>query len=136
MLDQQDIKKIGALLEDNNKKLVTKDELETILDKNNERLVGRIAIEVGTIIEHNVTPVLDELSERLTRVEAQMVTKSFLTDQLGNLKEDIAGKIRKQDEKMNLLIELLARKSVLSRQDMDALRSIEVFPAPSNPLSA
>ena len=68
-------------------------------------------------------------------METLMVTKPYLDDKIGDLKEDIVGKMRKEDEKVNFLIELLVRKAVLSKQDMAALRAIEVFPASPSPLS-
>ena len=176
MLDKQDIQQIGALLDEkleekletqldkrklvseeslksilaeNNKKLVTKDELKTILEENNEKLVDRIAVEVGNVIEQNVTPTLDSLDERVTRiderlmrvegqatgmderlmrVETQMVTKSFLADQLGVLKEDTVGKVRKEDGKVNAVIHALEEQDVLNQSAIRKLRAIEVFP--------
>jgi len=169
MLDRQDIQQIGTLLDDkleeNNKKLVGKDELRSILEENNEKLVtqeslksilednneklvDRIAIEVGSVIEQNVTPTLDGMNERLermdgrltgvedrlTRVETQMVTKSFLTNQLGDLKEEVVGKMRIQDTKVNSIIDSLEENAVLDKPAIKSLRAIEVFPAPPAPL--
>jgi len=122
MLDQQDIQQIGSLLD---KKL----------EENNEKLVGRIAIEVGSVIEQNVTPMLDDMNERLGRVESQIVTKSFLTDQLGGLREEMVGKMRKQDTKVNSIIDSLEEKAVLDKPAIKSLRAIKVFPPQTSAFS-
>jgi len=57
-------------------------------------------------------------------------TSDYLTAKLADLKGDLVVLARKQDEKTNLLIEMLARKKVLGSSEVDALRAIEVFPVP------
>jgi len=75
----------------------------------------------------------ERVESRLDRVEKKVNTlpdKDYLTAKLADLKGDLVVLARKQDEKTNLLIEMLARKKVLGSSEVDALRAIEVFPVP------
>ncbi|MFA4873642.1 MAG: hypothetical protein WC659_07000 [Patescibacteria group bacterium] len=122
MLDTQDIQQFKGILEENNKTLI---------------------LEVGKVLEQNILPILDdhgkmleahgkmlvEHGERLGRIEATMVTKSYLDDKLADLEGHLISKLRKEDEKLNRLVELLANKSILAVEDVAFLRQIEVFPS-------
>ncbi len=131
MLDTQDIRQFKDLLEENSKTIV---------------------LEVGKVLEQNILPILDEHGnmlekhgkmlvehgkmlvehgERLGRIEATMVTKSYLDDKLADLEGHLISKLRKEDEKLNRLVELLANKSILAMEDVAFLRQIEVFPSVS-----
>lgn len=94
-----------------------------------------IGVELGKVIEQNVTPGLDSLHNRLDKVdnrldkiESQMVTKSYLDDKLADLEGTVVVRQRKEDQKVNLLIDLLRRKSVLEKADVDQLQEFQVFP--------
>lgn len=89
--------------------------------------IQKIGEEMGRVIEQNVTPVLDEmnkkignldervnsLDKRVGRIEEEMVTKSYLDDKLANLEGGLIATLRKDDEKMNRLIEFLGGKMFL-----------------------
>jgi len=118
MLEEQDFKKIGQVIEEK-------------IEANNIK----IGEEVGKVIEQNVTPVLDSLDKRvdsldkrLARVESNMVTKDDLNRGLADLKGNIILKLREEDKKINLLIELLRERKVLKEEDVQILKQIEVFP--------
>jgi predicted transcriptional regulator len=72
---------------------------------------------------------LEKLEGRVGNVENQMVTKSFMTDKLADLEGTLIGKVRKQDSKVNLLVDILLDKKVLNTQDLKQLKEIEVFPS-------
>ena len=93
--------------------------------------VKQIGEEVGRVIEQNVNPQFEDLRHRLDKVEATMVTKSYLDDKLADLEGSVITRQRKEDQKVNLLIELLQRKSILVETDVKALREIQVFPTTS-----
>lgn len=71
-----------------------------------------------------------DVSKRLTRVEATMVTKSYLDDKLADLKGDLIEKMRKQESKINTLIDLLAKRSILKKEDVALFRKeFQIFPS-------
>jgi hypothetical protein len=90
--------------------------------------IKEIGIELGKVIEHNITPALDELHRELTGVRSQMITKPYLDDKLDELEGTVIIRQRKEDHKVNLLIELLHNKSVLQETDVKQLQDIQVFP--------
>jgi len=108
--------------------------------------IKKIGVEVGKVIEHNITPAIDGLRQhvdarldkvdarldkvdaRLGKVESQMVTKSYLDDKMAELEGGVIVRQRKEDKKVNLLIELLQSKSVLAETDVKQLKEIQVFP--------
>lgn len=71
---------------------------------------------------------LTQVDTRLVRVEATMVTKSYLDDKLGGLKGDMVSMVRKEDEKVNGLVSVLAKKSVLTPREAKEALSIRLFP--------
>ena len=101
--------------------------------------IKKIGVEVGKVIEHNITPAIDGLRQhvdarldkvdaRLGKVGSQMVTKSYLDDKMAELEGGVIVRQRKEDKKVNLLIELLQSKSVLAETDVKQLKEIQVFP--------
>ena len=87
--------------------------------------IKKIGVEVGKVIEHNITPAidgmrqhvdarLDKVDARLGKVESQMVTKSYLDDKMAELEGGVIVRQRKEDKKVNLLFSLLQRKSELA----------------------
>jgi hypothetical protein len=71
---------------------------------------------------------LDNLDNRINRVEALMVTKDYLDDKLGDLRGDIIVTIRKEDVKVRKLIEILQNKNMLSGAEVKEILSMEPFP--------
>ena len=69
------------------------------------------------------------VEERLTRVEATMVTKTYLDDKLADLKGDLIVKMRRADDKLNFVIHLLRARSLLSEADCKTLETeYQIFP--------
>ena len=107
-----------------------------------EKDIQKIGEEMGKVIEQNITPVLDEMRKDLdevktdlsevktdlNKVKMSMVTKSYLDDKLADLEGNLVTKLRKEDEKMNRLIDVLHEKSVLSEQDVEQLKLFQIFP--------
>lgn len=70
------------------------------------------------------------IDEQLTAIRTAMVTKAYLDDKLADLKGDLVGKLRKEDEKLNFVIGLLRARSVLSEEDVQHIRAeFPVFPS-------
>ena len=64
----------------------------------------------------------------LQKSVAQLPTKSYLDDKLANLEGGLITKLRKEDEKLNRLTELLKQKKILTEGDVTELQNLQVFP--------
>ena len=100
-----------------------------------EKDIKQIGEEMGKIIEDNINPQfesvygqLSEIKGRLDKIETTMVTKSYLDDKLADLEGNLISKLRKEDEKLNRLIEILQNKSVLSSEDTKQFQEFQIFP--------
>ena len=69
-----------------------------------------------------------EFKQEIGKVTNTMVTKSFFTDGIADLKGDLVVKLRKEDSKVNLLADILQDKKVIQEKDVKRLKEIEVFP--------
>ncbi len=90
--------------------------------------IQKIGEEMGRVIEQNIMPVLDDMRKDLDGMKSEMVTKSYLDDKLANLEGGLIGKLRKEDAKMNRLIEFLKEKNILGEQELEALKEYQIFP--------
>jgi len=97
--------------------------------------IQKIGEELGKVIEQNINPQFDEIRERIdalelnvTTIKSEMVTKSYLDDKLANLEGGLIGKLRKEDAKINRLIEFLKEKNILGKQELEELKEYQIFP--------
>ncbi len=77
------------------------------------------------------TELVEYLDEKFQAIEdrfAQLPTKSYLDDKLADLEGGIITKLRKEDDKLNRLAEMLKDKKVLSETDIAELKKLVVFP--------
>jgi predicted RNase H-like nuclease (RuvC/YqgF family) len=109
----------------------------------------KIGEELGKVIEQNVTPTLDSLDQRVGhldqrvghldqrvgnlerevgQIRAEMVTKSYLDDKLADLEGGVMARLRKEDTKVNRLVDMLKNKRVLTEQEVSQLAELQVFP--------
>lgn len=56
-----------------------------------------------------------------------MVTKDYLDEKLGDLRGDLTVLIRKEDNKVKALVEVLVEKKVLNKTDQKKIYSLEPF---------
>ncbi|MEK7580580.1 MAG: hypothetical protein AAB465_03165, partial [Patescibacteria group bacterium] len=70
----------------------------------------------------------ETMDARFDAVEVSMVTKSYLDDKLADLEGSVIVRQRKEDKKMNLLVEFLQKKKILEKEEVKALKEIRVFP--------
>jgi len=88
--------------------------------------------------EHNLEPAFEAVYKRFDEQDkrfdgldgkiSQLPTKTFLTDKLADLQGDLTTKLRKEDEKVNRLLDILRTKNVLSESDLAELAHLVVFP--------
>ena len=69
----------------------------------------------------------DGVERRVTKVEASMVTKSYLDDKLADRRGDLVGMLRTEDQKVNRLVGVLSEKSVLSSSETKDVLSFRLF---------
>ncbi len=70
---------------------------------------------------------LAEVKERLIRVEANMATKSFVQDQIGDLRADLIVLSRKANTKLSVLIDSLVKEGAMKRATADRILAMEPF---------
>jgi len=79
-------------------------------------------------VNKEVNKGFDEVNKRFDAVEASMVTKSYLDDKLADLEGLVIVRQRKEDKKVNLLVEFLQKKNILEKEEVKMLKEIQVFP--------
>ena len=144
MLEQKDFKQIKKIFSENGKQLEKRldqkfsengKQLEKRLDQkfseHGRQLEKRLVAKIGEVIEDNLMPVLDDHGKRLDRLEKKinnLPDKLYLSDKLADLQANTTARQRKEDEKVNLLIDFLKKRKVLKNNEVDLLEEIEVFP--------
>lgn len=72
--------------------------------------------------------VIGSKFEALENQISHLPTKAYLDDKLADLEGGLITKLRKEDEKVNRLAEILKEKKVLSENDIAELQRLQVFP--------
>ncbi|OGH84721.1 MAG: hypothetical protein A2261_00310 [Candidatus Magasanikbacteria bacterium RIFOXYA2_FULL_44_8] len=93
---------------------------------NEEPTIQDVLVAVGNYATHT-DQKLSELSTRLTKVEALMVTKDYLDTKLADLRGDMAVLTRKEDMKIKTLVDILADKKILTADDAKRIYAMEPF---------
>lgn len=70
---------------------------------------------------------LGGMEVRLTKVEAQMVTKEYLDDKLSDLRGDLVVMMRKEDNKLKTLLGILQTRKVITKVDASKVMAMEPF---------
>ena len=70
---------------------------------------------------------LDKVENDLKIVKSTMVTKDYLDEKLGDLRGDLSVLIRKEDNKVKELVNILVKKKVLNENDQEKLFKMEPF---------
>lgn len=68
-----------------------------------------------------------KMDERLTKIENAMVTKDYLDEKLVDLRADIVGFFRKENQRTNLIVDKLQEKNVLTGHDVREIDSVGLF---------
>ena len=72
---------------------------------------------------------VSELKKRISNIEETMVTKDFFTDKILELKKEIIVKLKKQDAKFDLLVEILIERNVIKKGDVKKISEISISTA-------
>lgn len=117
MLEEKDYQTIKQLFHEESEKLFTKEE--------GAKLENNLAVKIGEVIENNVLPALEEMIDNKL---INLPDKAYLTDKLADLEGVVAVRQKKEDKKVNLLIEFLKDKKILLDTEVSMLHEIQVFP--------
>ncbi|MEK7159724.1 MAG: hypothetical protein AAB766_04470 [Patescibacteria group bacterium] len=66
--------------------------------------------------------------EDIRRLETKMVTKEYLDDKIADVRGDLVAMTRKEDIKVNTLVETLETKKSLSKGEADKISALGPFP--------
>jgi len=94
----------------------------------NENSQNEDVLEAIGVFSNKVEKRFDKVEGRLTKMEANMVTRDLLDEKLNDLKADLTVLMRKEDRKLETLIEILRNKQVLSEEESKIVLSMEPFP--------
>lgn len=93
----------------------------------NEGTINEVLEAVNTL-STNMDGRLSRLESDMKQVKATMVTKDYLDDKLADLRGDLVVLMRKEDKKVQSLIEVLCSKKVISTEEAKRILSMEPFP--------
>jgi len=77
---------------------------------------------------HRIDERFDSIDKRLNKIEATMVTKDYLDDKLADLRGDLVVLMRKEDKKLQTLVDVLLKRKVISEKEKNHILSMEPFP--------
>lgn len=121
MLEQKDYQTIKQLFREENEKLFTKEE--------GIKLENNLVIKIGEVIEDNILPAIEEIIDRKLDIKLNnLPDKGYLSDKLADLEGVIGIRQRKENKRVNLLIEFLKNKKIISDDEFGMLQEIQVFP--------
>lgn len=87
-----------------------------------------IFIKDNAVTKEEFDSRLDIVEQRLTKIEAVMVTKDYLDDKLADLKGDLIVKQRKIEGRIDTLVTMLRDKNLLQPTDVKLLFDLRIFP--------
>ena len=111
-------------------------------DKDLKQIKEIIHDEIGQVWDKNIAPAFNDvydkfegvdkkfegINTRLNYIESQMVTKSYLDDKMADLEGGFVVKLRKEDEKVNRIIDLLKKHKVVPANELKDLDNLQIFP--------
>jgi|SRR3989338_3838056 len=82
---------------------------------------------ISNLVREEMKPLEKRLDRVEQRLNTDMVTKEYLDDKLGDLKADIIVMMRKEDQKLNLLVDVLRQKQLLSNEEAEQVLALRPF---------
>lgn len=89
--------------------------------------------EIHGLAEHMneaIHGLAEHVDERFKRIEAVMVTKDYLDEKMADLRGDLVVLMRKEDRKVEQIIQKLREKKIFSDKDAQEILAMEPFPKP------
>lgn len=97
------------------------------LSKRTEESIGELHEAIGEF-SNRVDERFEKMESRMDSMESRMVTKEYLDEKLFDLRGDFFELAKKEDSKVELLINILRRKNVLDKNDSKSILRIKLFP--------
>ncbi|MEW6408252.1 MAG: hypothetical protein AB1465_06210 [Patescibacteria group bacterium] len=110
------------------KKQLTLDNLAAMVARGFEETATKTDLKK---LEEKIEGRMDGLEKRMGNLENKvdaLPDKDFVIDNMGSLKDSFVLIVRKEDEKLNKLVEILKTKNVLTDNDLKSLSEFRVFP--------
>lgn len=124
MLEEQDYKKIKEIFNEQGKQLFN-EQGKQLFDVEGKKLEERIVNQIGEVIEDNILPAINEI---LDKKITPLPDKAYLDDKLADLEGSVIVRQKKEDKKVNLLIEILKEKKILLDDEVSMLQEFQIFP--------
>ena len=70
---------------------------------------------------------LEGVEGRLTKIESTMVTKDYLDDKMADLRGDLVCLVKKEDKKVDAVVETLKTKNIISKAESKNISSLGPF---------
>ncbi|MDA2922943.1 hypothetical protein MYX07_06800 [Patescibacteria group bacterium AH-259-L07] len=116
MLEKKDFQKIGKIVEES--------------DKRTDKKINSLAVAVKHGFD-DVDKRLDGMGKDIGTIKKTMVTKIHfnerLDEKMADLRGDIVVLLRKEDRKLEALIEKLKQKHIITDDDVKELHEIQIF---------
>ncbi len=123
-MDQKDLQQI-------------REEFVSVIEGNIHPQLDDIRVDIGTLkddvgtLKDDVGTLKDDvvnLKDDVLTIKNQMVTKSYLDDKLADLGGNFTVRLRKEDAKVNRLVEIMGSKKLLNQNEVKELDGFQVFP--------
>lgn len=70
---------------------------------------------------------IDGLDQRVTKIEATMITKDYLDEKMADQRGDLIVLTRREDKKVMALVDILKQKKVIDDSDVKKIQALEPF---------
>lgn len=114
--------------------MLTKNDLQQISKVVQTAIQATVPIYIAQAIEELVNPQFDEvwkefedLKSKISNMGSQMVTKTYLDDKLEDLRADLMGIDKQQEQRMIATEHLLEEKQIFSPNDVAYLHGFDSF---------
>lgn len=112
-------------------KEVTNDELARMIAEGFSNTASKYDLNMLAAKVDKIDKKVNELDIKVNELDirvSNLPTKSYLDDKFADLEGDLIKKLRKEDEKLNRLAQILKQKAILTDGDIAELGYFEVFP--------
>lgn len=121
-MDQQDLKQIKEVFKEGLREEFPKAFREGFTE------VWEGNLEPSFNVVHERVDKLTDRVDKLTDLVSQLPTKSYFDDKFGDISGDLITKLRKEDQKLNRLLEMLKQRNLLSERELQELAALQIFP--------
>jgi len=112
---------------------ITIDDLAIIIHKefkNVNKELGSLKKDVGGLKKDvgGLKKDVGGLKKDVGGLKQRMVTKNYLDEKMADLRGDLVVMMRKEDNKMRKLVDILKQRELISKKDVNTILAMEPFP--------